>query len=135
MAKMSNLFGTEPRLKFNQLDSTMLSPEKIWADYDDETDSVVLYFTGQPVNAISVYLHDDLYVMVDPQSKNVVGIHVEALEHKLLAKHPLLQKSWPYVKQSLAKEHNADANSLLQLFSFGLAFLIGENEDTSLQPA
>ena len=73
MAKMSDLFGEEPRLKFNQLDSTTLSPTKIWADYDAETDSIVLYFTGQPVSAISVYLKDNLYAMVDPKNKNVVG--------------------------------------------------------------
>ena len=135
MAKMIDLFGAEPRLKFNQLESTTLSPEKIWADYDEETDSVVFYFTGQPVSAISVYLKDDLYVMVEPESKNVVGIHIEALEQKFLAKHPLLQRSWPYVKQTLSKGPNRKSNSLLQLFSFGLAFLIDENEKTSLQPA
>ena len=133
MAKMSDLFGEEPRLKFNQLDSTTISPEKIWADYDAETDSIVLYFTGHPVSAISVYLKDDLYAMVDPKNKDVVGIHIEALERKFLAKHPLLQTSWPYVKQTLSGK--STSNSLLQLFSFGLAFLIGENEKVSLQAA
>lgn len=133
MAKMSDLFGEEPRLKFNQLDLTTLSPEKIWADYDMETDSIVLYFTGQPVSAISVYLRDDLYAMVDPKSKDVVGVHIEALERKFLTRHPLLKKSWPYVKQTLSEK--LTSNSLLQLFSFGLAFLLQENERALLLAA
>ena len=133
MAKMSDVFGKEPQLKFNSLDLTMLSPEKMWADYDVETDSIVLYFTGQPVSAISVYLRDDLYAMVEPQTKDVVGIHIEALEHKFLAKHPLLKKSWPYVKQTLTGK--STSNSLLQLFSFGLAFLLQEDEKALLQAA
>ena len=133
MAKMNDLFGEEPRLQFNQFDLTTLSPERIWADYDAETDSIILYFTGKPVNAISVYLRDDLYAMVDPKSKDVVGIHIEALERKFLAKHPLLKKSWPYVKQTLSEK--LTSKSLLQLFSFGLAFLLQENERTLLMAA
>jgi hypothetical protein len=64
--------------------------------------------------------------MVDPKSKDVVGIHIEALERKFLTRHPLLKKSWPYVKQTLSEK--LTSNSLLQLFSFGLAFLLQENE-------
>jgi hypothetical protein len=43
-----------------------------------------------------------------------------------LTRHPLLKKSWPYVKQTLSEK--LTSNSLLQLFSFGLAFLLQENE-------
>jgi len=127
MAKMIDLFGEEPRLKFNKLDSKALSPEKIWADYDEITDSLILYFTGQPVSAISVYLRDDLYVMVDPENNDIVGIHVEAFERNFLAQHPLLQTSWPHVKQSLSQDLDTRPNPLLKLFSFGMTFMVDEN--------
>jgi len=127
MAKMIDLFGEEPRLKFNKFDSITLSPEDIWADYDELTDSVIFYFTGKPVSAISVYLRDDVYAMVDPGNQNVVGIHVEAFERNFLAQHPLLQSSWPHVKRSLSQERGAEPNSLLKLFSFGMTFMVDEN--------
>jgi len=85
MAKIGDLFVDIPKSKFNPLDFTALSPEKFWAHYDDLTDSIVCYFTGEPVRAVSHYIDDDSYVMVEPQSRDVVGIHIEVLEKEFIA--------------------------------------------------
>jgi len=74
MAKISDIFGTERRLKFNQFDSGNLSLEKIGADYDELTDSIVCYFTGKLVRAISVHIKDGFHVMVNPVSKLLESI-------------------------------------------------------------
>lgn len=122
MAKVSDIYGTKSRMKFNQFDFANLSLEKIWVDYDELTDSIVCYFTGKLVRAISVHLQDGFHVMVNPMSKEVVGIHIEHLEKFFLPQHPIFQTSWPYVRQVLSEE----SDSMLCLFSFGLASLIPE---------
>ena len=124
MAKIGDLFVDIPKSKFNPLDFTALSPEKFWAHYDDLTDSIVCYFTGEPVRAVSHYIDDDSYVMVEPQSRDVVGIHIEVLEKEFIAKYPLLEASWPHVKATLEIEEQDGSCALLRLFSFGIVFLV-----------
>jgi len=101
MAKIGDLFPNKPKQKFNPVDFTSISPEKLWVHYNDLADSIVCYFAGGPVRAVSHYLDDDSYVMVEPQSRDVVGIHLEVLEREFIAKYPVLAASWPHVKATL----------------------------------
>ena len=125
MAKIGDLFIGQPKPKFNPLDFASLSLEKIWSSYDELTDSIVCFFTGEPVRATSLYIEDNVfYVMADPQSRDVVGIHIEVAEKKFIAKYPLLEASWPHVKATLEIEEQDGSCALLRLFSFGIVFLV-----------
>ena len=54
-----------------------LEHEKIWMNYDEESDSLIMYFTGQPVQGLNVQMGDDHHVIVDPLSHRVVGFYLE----------------------------------------------------------
>jgi len=83
------------------------------------------FFNGEPARATSLYIEDDdFYVMVDPQSRDIVGLHVELAEKKFIARYPLLEASWPHVKATLEVEEQDGSCSLLRLFSFGIVFLV-----------
>jgi hypothetical protein len=54
-----------------------LTRENIWMDYDPESNSLTLFFTGQPVHGLNVHMGDDHHVIVDPCSQRVVGFYLE----------------------------------------------------------
>lgn len=81
-------------MQINPLDIETIDLSKLWAHYDDEADSLVIYLTGAPVRAVSVLLEDDTYVKVDPSSGEIVGFHIEAWERQFVPEHPDIQSSW-----------------------------------------
>jgi hypothetical protein len=50
-------------------------------NYDQENDSLTLYFTGQPVHGLKVQMGVDHHVIVDPCSHRVVGLYLENVVH------------------------------------------------------
>ncbi|MCC6456141.1 MAG: hypothetical protein IT328_14400 [Caldilineaceae bacterium] len=73
---VSEVFGDTPAMEFDW--KTLESPDssKIWANYDEETDSFILYVTGKPMRGIHVWLGDDTYAIVDSASKKAIGLYV-----------------------------------------------------------
>ena len=104
MAKVKDLLGQRPEMQINKFNLDSIDPQRIWSNYDAEADSVVIYITGAPRPAVSVYVDDNIYLMVDPQSRNVVGFHVEAWERKFVPAHADIQAIWPEIKRSLSSE-------------------------------
>jgi hypothetical protein len=58
-----------------------LEHEKLWMNYDQENDSLTIYFTGQPVHGRKVQMGVDHYAIVDPCSHRVVGLYLENVVH------------------------------------------------------
>ncbi len=57
--------------------------------YNPRTDSLLLYLYGQPEVAINVDVEDSsMYVMVDPDTWELVGVHIQAFRQRFLAEHP-----------------------------------------------
>lgn len=57
--------------------------------YDPQTDSLLLYLYGQPEAAINVDVADtSMYVMVDPDTWELIGVHIQAFRKRFLAEHP-----------------------------------------------
>lgn len=54
-----------------------LAHEKLWLDYDEESNSLVMSFTGQPVAGIHVAMGRDHHAILDPASHRVVGLYLE----------------------------------------------------------
>jgi hypothetical protein len=54
-----------------------LAHEKLWMNYDQEHDSLTMYFTGQPAHGLKVLMGVDQHVIVDPCSHRVVGLYLE----------------------------------------------------------
>ena len=104
MATVKEIFGEMPRMQFdlNSLTSLKVDPEKIWANYDEETDSMIMYITGGPVRSIAVALGDNIYVMVDPATNKVVGLQFEAWDKEFMPEFEEANKTWHEVKPTLA---------------------------------
>jgi hypothetical protein len=54
-----------------------LKGEKVWMNYDQESDSLTMSFTGQPVHGLNVQMGEDHHIIVDPLSQRVVGLYLE----------------------------------------------------------
>lgn len=82
MAKAKDIFQQTPSIKINPLVIDSIDQDKLWAHYDPEADSIVIYLTGGPVRAVSVLVGDDIYLKVNPKTGDIVGFHIEAWERK-----------------------------------------------------
>lgn len=135
MAKIKDLLGPRPVFQMQTLDLDTINPDKIWASYDAEADSVVIYITGNPQPAVSVYASDNIYIMVDPDTRNVVGFHVEKWERKFVPAHADIAAVWTLSKQALATEQNW--LYLLKMLALWTIFTLKTSTGTSpvLQPA
>ena len=135
MAKVKDLLGQRHMFHLQTLDLDAINPDKIWASYDAEADSIVIYITGNPQPAVSVYASDNIYVMVDPDTRNVVGFHVEKWERKFVPAHADIAAVWTLSKQALATEQNW--RYLLKMLALWTIFTLKTSTGTApvLQPA
>ena len=135
MAKVKDILGPPPPFHIDNFDGITVDPAQIWTRYDSEADSVVIYFNGSPQPAVSVYTDDNLYVMVDPKSRDVVGLHVENWEQSFVPAHDEIQTVWSQFKGAFQAEQ--PLNDLLRMLAlWTISVLQAENTGPSaLQPA
>jgi hypothetical protein len=135
MATVKDLLGQRPTFHMQSLNLDAIDPKKIWANYDQEADSVVIYITGKPQPAVSVYSGDNIYVMVDPATRAVVGFHVEKWERKFVPAHADIASVWTMIKNALSTEQNW--RCLLQMLALWTIFTLKANNGATpvLQPA
>ena len=135
MAKVKDILGQRPTFHIQTLDLDAIDPSKIWANYDPETDSLVIYLTGKPQPAVSVYSSNNIYVMVDPATHTVVGFHVEKWERKFVPAHADIEAVWEPIKNSLTAEQHW--SYLLKMLALWTIFTLKANNRVTpvLQPA
>lgn len=136
MATVKELFGEMPRMEFDieSLESLVIDADKIWVNYNEEADSMIMYFTGEPVRSIAVLLRDNFYVMVDPKTKKVVGVQFECWEQKFVPAFKPVKKAWPEVKTNL----DLGWSHILRFLMLYLITFIKQHPENSgmlLQPA
>jgi hypothetical protein len=104
MATVEEVFGKMPRMEFDteSLKSLMVDVDKVWVNYNEEADSMIMFFTGEPVGSVAVLMNDNFYVMVDPKTKKAVGVQFECWEKKFVPAFKPVKKAWPEVKTNLA---------------------------------
>ncbi len=61
-----------------------------WIDYDDNGDTLIIYFFRPPEPAVSYKLPDDrhLYLRLSDNKHEVIGVQIEGFTHGFLAQHP-----------------------------------------------
>ena len=76
MPTVREVFGKMPRVRFStdSLMSILTSAKGVRVDYDEETDSLVMYFIRESVPTVAVLLGDNFYAMVDPATEELVGL-------------------------------------------------------------
>jgi len=100
MAKVKDILGPRPPFQINEFAGDPIDPNKLWANYDAESDSVIIYLNGGPQPSVSVYTDDDLYLMVDPNDRQLVGFHVENWEKSFVPAHAEINAAWTPIKQT-----------------------------------
>jgi len=122
-------------MQINPLTVETIALEKLWAHYDNEADSMVIYLTGAPVFAVSVHVDDDTYLKVNPTTGDIVGFHVEAWERGFLPAHPELQALWQKLQPVV--ETTPDWTTYLRMLALWIIFLLKADHflQPSLQPA
>ena len=99
-----DVYGTDMRVHLKPTKIGITDPNALWVDYDQDTDSMVIYLTGRPVRGVTVYLDDDIYVIADPGTGEIVGFQVDAWERSFLPRHTDLKLVWPEIKQTISPE-------------------------------
>jgi len=57
--------------------------------YNPRTDTLLFYFYGAPEPAINVDVEDSpLYLMIDPETEELIGVHIQAFTTRFLQDHP-----------------------------------------------
>lgn len=83
-ALAGEIYGRETRMSLKPLRVDNLEPGGFWVDYDQDTDSMVVFLGGKPRRGVSVYLDDDTYVIADPATGEIIGFQVDAWEYSFL---------------------------------------------------
>ena len=135
MAKVKDLLGQQPQFQIAGFVGEAIDPNLIWARYDKDADSVVIYLTGRPQPSVSVLTDHNLYLMVDPKSRNVIGLHVENWERTFVPAHTDVKVVWEQIKQSSLS--NQPWNELLRMLALWTMFILKSEKGLSptLQPA
>jgi hypothetical protein len=136
MVKVRDVYGDKPTISINMGSLTSPDPQDIWANYDPETDSMIIYVTGEPVPGVQVYLNNDFYVIVDPNSSDIVGFYIEAWETRYVSMHKEVSESWEKVRESIPDE--IGWSHLLRMVALWLVLIFSHSQGAqspSLQPA
>jgi uncharacterized protein YuzE len=132
MAKVKDIFQQTPSIKISPLVVDSIDQDKLWAHYDPEADSIVIYLTGGPVRAVSVLVGDDIYLKVNPKTADIVGFHIEAWERKFAPAHPEVNSIWRRLQP--VSEPALDWNDLLRMLALWVVFLLKDDVSFSATP-
>lgn len=118
MATVKEVFGEMPRMKVD-LDSFVslkVDPDLLWVNYDEVTDSIIMYITGEPTRSVAVALGDNIYAMVDPKTSQVVGFQFEAWEKVFIPAFKQATQTWNEVKPNLTSGWSYNLQTLVLWF-------------------
>ena len=84
----------------------------------------LIFQPGTPVPAVSVDVNGDLFLRVDPNTKEIVGIEIENFQEYFIVKYPLFAPIWKQMKKSIKR--NRPENESLTTFLTIVQTLLGE---------
>ena len=89
----------ERLIKTNTLNTSRLSSyfdqnQVPFMYYDDVTDDLIITIVPNTVETVVHYIDDNVALLYDPESNEVVGFQVEAFKHSFMAKHISLSRAW-----------------------------------------
>ena len=133
MAKVKDVYPSPPIVPLNARSLRNATLSDIWANYDDDTDSMIIYVTGKPVPGVNIYLGDDVYAIADPRdSNNVVGLYFESWEN-YVPKLDIVNRSWNEIKD--AALNGIDVTLAIRVLALDLIMSLGTENTPALQLA
>jgi hypothetical protein len=88
--------GIEPLMSTNHLKTTYLrqKPPALHVKYDTAFDAFTLLLVPPETETIVHYLDNYVAFLYEPDTKEIVGIQIEAFERKFLPKHEAVRRVW-----------------------------------------
>lgn len=134
MAKVKDVYPDVARISLNTEWIKSVTLADIWANYDEETDSMIIYVTGKPVAGVNVYLQDDVYAIVDTRDdkkdgNKVVGFYFESWEN-YVPKFALVHRSWSEIRGAALRGN--DTTLALRVLALELVMSVGMTNSTAL---
>jgi hypothetical protein len=65
-----------------------VDPEKVVISYDRRSDTLLVHLFGRGRSSVSVHIDRYLYAMVDPESEEIIGVHIEGFLSQAVKEHP-----------------------------------------------
>ena len=122
MAKVKDVLGERPPFAIRDFSGEPIDPSQIWARYDGEADSVVIYLTSVPQLSVSVYVDNDLYLMVSPRDRKLIGFQIENWERSFVPAHADIQAVWAPVK--LVQSNPQPWETLMRMIGLWTIFVL-----------
>lgn len=70
----------------------------------------LIFQPEKPIPAISVDCNGDMYLRVDPKTKEIVGVEIEDFEEYFIVKYPKFAPIWKETKGLIKKQHLENEN-------------------------
>ena len=101
--------------------------------YLEDIDTLIVQ-PRTPAPAISVDLHGDLYLRIDPTTKDIVGIEIENFQGYFLAKYPDFAPIWKQMKKSVKRNRceNKSLTTFLTIIQALLGQLVSKQGDVKI---
>ena len=78
------------RIRPKPLDPRQVDPSKVVVSYDRRSDTLLIHFFGRERDAVSVQGDRYLYLLVDPDTEEIVGFHFEGFVARAIKDVPEL---------------------------------------------
>jgi hypothetical protein len=133
MAKVRDIFPETPKIRLNTEAMKNVTLSDIWANYDSDTDSLVIYVTGKPAPGVNVYLQDDVYAIADTRDNNkVIGLYFESWEN-YVPKFPIVNRSWSELRGAAIS--GKDITLAIRVLALELVMSVGTKDFPALEMA
>ena len=92
--------GIEPLISTSELKTNLLTrlgkekPRRIYINYDKVFDALMLLFVSPDTETVVHYVDDHVALLYQPETLEIVGLQVEAFEHRFLSAHENVQRVW-----------------------------------------
>lgn len=103
--------------------------------YLEDIDTLI-FQPKNPVPAVSVDCDGDLFLRIDPETKEIVGIEIEDFEGYFITKYPAIAPAWKEMKRSIKKRKckNENLTAFLTIVSVLLNSLIKDSDCKGITP-
>lgn len=121
-------------LTHNKIDPAEIKPENIWANYDESSDTLLMYITGKPVPSSVEWQDDYMGILLDDDDV-VVGFQIDHFENVWLPAHNEIARAWTKTKRTLLNEGWSNLLRILAAFIVTFTMTFNQDETAALTPA
>jgi len=91
-------------INVSELKTSLLKKDPLSFNYDQDFDALRIYFENTTERFVVHYLDDYVAILFSPESKEIIGIQVEAFNKVFIRKHSDLESAW--ILSRNCEEHN-----------------------------